>query len=154
MLTKKQILAALLFGCIAIPVSLIVLYWASLFQAQRTYERLIAGDQTVRLSSVVVKGHGKRIVLNDPASLDYLATAMRSTGGLRAEPRFGLTYIATLEFVSGGSVEIGMYFPSEGNGITISSVDDLGLGTDPYYYWLDLPGPLPNQVNDMIIKLK
>jgi hypothetical protein len=138
--SRKTIVVAVLLAGAAVATAAVFGWWSSWHYSRESYQRLLAGDNNVELSSLVIEGQGRRIFLNDPAATRYLAKAFRSAS--QGWPhKFGTSYIVKVTFVSGGSVEIGLDVPAEEGGVTITSA--LGVDADPTYYWVELPEPMP-----------
>jgi hypothetical protein len=113
---------------------------AGKLRTQRAFDRLLAGDRQVAVSSVLITGQGKRVLLDDVESARYLTDSFRSVQ--RDPPHLGITYTAEVRLSSGGSVKVGLYIPEDGDGVAMSWPLD-SLTQDPTYYWLPLPEPVP-----------
>jgi hypothetical protein len=115
----------------------------------RDFTRLLGGDADVAVTRVVIDGHGRQCVLDDPASVDYLTRMFRSAE--RDEADLGVAYYLTAKLSTGSSVKCALYVPERKDHLTLGfPVDSLRDGT---MYLVTLRGPVPRRLSVLLARL-
>jgi hypothetical protein len=116
----------------------------------RDFTRLLGGDADVVVTKVLVEGQGRRCVLDDPASVDYLTRMLHSAE--RDEADLGSSYYLTAELSTGRSVKCALYVPERKDHLTLGfPIDSWG---DATMYLVTLQEPVPTQLSVMLSRLR
>jgi hypothetical protein len=153
MICRIGLIAGALFGLVALGVA--AWHCFPYHKACPSLEALLAGDKAVRISTLVLRGQGKRFVLRDAVSLRYVSDVFRcaSHEGYRPTHVGGLTYMAELSFEGGECVVVGIEVPDSGAGLTVAYPLDEGLH-DPVHYWITFPDPIPEPLAKILQQLR
>jgi hypothetical protein len=129
--------------------------WYALIRPATLLERLLAGDSTVEVSSLVFSGQQQQVVVDDPESVRYLTAAFRSAGPKAyVAGHCGTTYTMDVRFTGWCSFRAGCYVPQEENGLTVCPNWHTLILDDPYFHWVAFPEPVPERVKEAIRKLR
>jgi hypothetical protein len=143
----------LLCVCLSIVAGCSFWRYASWTRPRRGFQRLLAGDESVRVTSLVLEGENGRAVVDDPAVLEYLTRALRSPvpDGIGSG---GVAYYATLHLSSGGSVLCRFIFAGEQGVVSVSEPIDVWFGNDPFdCYRVRFPEPIPERLMEVMPRL-
>jgi hypothetical protein len=147
---QKVWIIPLIIACVAI------LFWACYWSWDRprqTFTHLMAGDKTVEVTALVIKGKGKEVVVDDSLSTSYLGEAFRhSEREGYSSTHLGTSYRANIVFHSGGTLTVSIMLPAHANGLTICFFED--EFADPIHYWIALPRPMPGPISAALRTLR
>ena len=100
---------------------------------------------------LTIKGHGERVILDDPALMNYLTDAFRSAK--RGTPGTSVVYTGHIRFSSAGSVECYLYISEEDGVITLSEPLHTFTYEPSVYYRVTLPRPIPEPLAKLLTHL-
>jgi hypothetical protein len=133
-------------------------FWFTYYLPRRDFERLVAGDTEIEITSIAIVGQGQELAVTDAAALKYCAHAFRSALKMGYVPylgkgdRIGNTYYADIGLGAARPVKVTCNVPDNVEGMNIGYPAD-GLG-DPIYYWLELPQPVPPAVSATLARMR
>jgi hypothetical protein len=143
----------LLSVCLSIVAGCSFWRYANWIRPRRGFEQLLAGNDRLRITSLLLEGEIGRAVIDDLATTEYLTQAFRSAVPDRAEGG-GMSYDATISLSSGGSVRCYIVFRGGQGEISVSEPIDVWLANDPFdFYLIRLPDPIPQRLLEAMPRL-
>jgi hypothetical protein len=128
----------------------ISVWWLLWYHPHDQFERLLAGDNTIKITSLNITGQGRHVVVEDDQSAEYFTVAFRSAS--RPHHGLGTTYTAVITLGFGTSVQTCLYVPTDAKGLTVAFPVD-GF-QDPVFYWVQLTEPMPESVTSILRQLR
>jgi hypothetical protein len=103
--------------------------------------------------SLTFVGQGGHLILDDPESVHYLEVCFtRATEGISGhQGLMGVTYQVEVKFENGSSCEIMMYIDT--TPWLVASTKEIDDAGDPRYFTIDLPQPMPKELQSAITAL-
>jgi hypothetical protein len=142
-----SVVTALLFAA-----SCLFLWFFRYYKPRRDSESLLAGDVQVQISSVVIRGQRKELLLTDYASVQYLTAAFRSAE--HHSSCLGTWYEAEIRLSSGGTVQCGLYVPDMGGSVPVCFPLDGIVPESMEKHLIKLPEPMPNALSVTLARLR
>lgn len=115
----------------------------------RSLEQLLQGSTRIEIKRMQIDGQQKSIALKDPQVTEFFTRAFRNAKPIWGSS--GIRYSATLEFSSGGAINIGFVVDKEGKHVYIHP--PIGPLDDPSYYCLDISAPVPISASSLLQEL-
>jgi hypothetical protein len=149
--------ALVLAGCLvatALTCGGVVLIGRAMSHDCRTFERVRA--DIIGATAIEFTGQQQYTELNDPTSVDYFMAALRAARRYNYEEGFGggISYTVHVRLADGDSFTICVAIPNHDRGMTLyTPLEGLGI-SDPDYYLIRFPSPLPASLAAVLKKLR
>jgi hypothetical protein len=141
---------------VGVPV-LSVFLWCWLFHSvpRQHFDRLLAGDASVEVTSAVIFGQQQpSIEITDAEAVRFLTHALRTAEHQGHVPKHhGISYSLGLKLRGSlGAVYVSVDAPDDAVGWTVGyPMDDIG---DPKYYWLPFTDETPESILAATARMK
>jgi hypothetical protein len=130
-----------------------LLYWLFASVPRRQFDRLLAGDERVEITSVTITSNTQRSVIDDPESLRYLTDLFRAATHERSPSSIsGTDFQLGLRMNTIGTYTASIHIPDDRNGFVLRYPID--TFDDPGYYWLPFTQPAPATLRNALNQMK
>jgi hypothetical protein len=128
----------------------IVLFDFVMLAPRRKLARLLSGDRTVQLVSVVFFWPEAKIVIENQSDLDWMADRIRSAKpeGYVMGKSGGVVVETQLWFSRFENTRVEIFVSDKWSGIVISPDAYCLFFDDPTYSWIEFPGQIPEALKD------
>jgi len=116
------------------------------------FGRLLAGDESIHIKSLLLRGQGKTIKLNDPEAMKYLTDSLRQASTQGGPDEFGHTYYAYLDLGYGAPIRAYFDAPDAADGLNVGY--PAGLIDEPTHYWVPFRQAIPAEVARMLTEMR